>query len=378
MVEGRPVLPLEDVHLWAAKFALCSEAEPLVSVKELPSYDDLNFHIRTARDEEYVLKAHNGAIAAGSAQRLLAQNRFISRLRDAGLPVPAVVSTKEGVASLPMAAPGVPEANQAAHVRILTYLPGQIIPNEEPKSDAFLQAVGRLCGQLTKALRGFEDEGAVWDWDWHMKNVASACEARVSYVADPERRALARRLIESYRSAFTAEVMAQLPHSVIHSDLNDTNLLFEGDEVVGILDFGDSIYSCTVFDLGVAAGYYALAQADPMRVFSEVLRGYLREAELSDSELGVLYHAAYGRVLLSVCFSAQSCAAEPDNEYLAHTSEPGWAVLSKLKDVTPAAALERFRAVQAEVSSEKRGKPAAESQPKRQKLAGADPNETQT
>ena len=46
--------------------------------------------------------------------------------------------------------------------------------------------------------------------------------------------------------ALSTEAIARLPHSVLHADLNDTNLLFEGDKVVGVLDFGDSIYSCTV------------------------------------------------------------------------------------------------------------------------------------
>merc|ERR1712232_1179561 len=97
---------------------------------------------------------------------------------------------------------------------------------------------------------------------------------------------------------------------------------------------------------------------DPLWVFCEVLRGYLQEADLSEEELAVLYYAAYGRVLLSVCMGAEKCAAEPDNEYLAHTSEPGWAVLSKLADVTGEEALARFDRVRHEVRDAKRQKTA--------------------
>merc|ERR1712032_1456045 len=46
----------------------------------------------------------------------------------------------------------------------------------------------------------------------------------------------------------------------------------------GILDFGDSIYSCTVFEPAVAAGYYSLGQEDPMLVLCSVLQGYTRAA----------------------------------------------------------------------------------------------------
>eukprot|EP00928_Gymnodinium_smaydae_P039489 TRINITY_DN26973_c0_g1_i1.p1 TRINITY_DN26973_c0_g1~~TRINITY_DN26973_c0_g1_i1.p1 ORF type:complete len:361 (+),score=80.02 TRINITY_DN26973_c0_g1_i1:96-1178(+) len=350
MVEGRPVLPKDDVAYWAGLYGLCDDQRPLAALREFASYDDVMYHITTAEGEEYILKAHNGAIEAGSPSRLKAQNRLIERLRSRGLPVPAVVVAPSGEDSMPMSRrPGAPEPNKVAHVRVLTYLQGNILPNNEPKSDEFLQTVGAVCGRITRALEGFEDEGARWDWDWNMKHVASVCEAKLHFVSDPARRDLAREFVASYRAAFSPEVLASLPHSVIHSDLNDTNLLFDEGKVVGVLDFGDSIYACTVFDVGVAAGYYALGQADPLRVFAEVLRGYLREASLSAEELSVFYHAAYGRVLLSVCMSAQQTAAEPDNEYLAHTSEPGWAVLTQLRGVSAEAALERFRAVVADV-----------------------------
>lgn len=281
-------------------------------------------------------------------KRLQAQDRIIERLRAQGLPVPETLRALDGAAALPMAEPGAPPENQAAHVRVLSYLSGDIVPNEEPKSPEFLQAVGATVGRITRALAGFEDEGAKWDSDWHMKNVAAACSARVQYITNPERRALAERYIASYAAALTPEVLAAMPHSVTHCDVNDTNLLFRNGEVVGILDFGDSIYTCTVFDVGIAAGYYSLAQENPLDVFEEVLRGYLSRAPLSDAELEAFFHVAYGRILLSVCFSAQSCTAEPDNEYLAHTSEPGWAVITKLKDVSPADTLERFRRIAAE------------------------------
>jgi len=165
---------------------------------------------------------------------------------------------------------------------------------------------------------------------------------------------VADHFVESYSKALTPEVMGALPHSVLHSDLNDTNLLFKDEEAIGILDFGDSIYGCTIFELGIAAGYYALGQTDPVFVFCEVLRGYLAETPLSDPELEAFYHVAYGRMLLSGSMSAEGCAAEPDNEYLAHTADPCWNALTKLKDVTPADALARFRDVQAEVQSRKR------------------------
>lgn len=341
------MLSADEVSKWAEKFGLCTseEGRGLALVKELPSYDDLNFHIKTHDGSEYVLKAHNGFIESGTDVRLLAQNRFIDKLHASGLPVPSVIATRDGVTMLHMGEIGAAEANQKAHVRVLTYLKGDIVPNKVPKSADFLHSVGELCGRLTCALERFEDDAMKWDWEWNMKNVASVCTAQLKYVLDKERRAIAEKFIASYAKALNADVIAKLPHSVIHSDLNDTNLLFRDSSVVGVLDFGDSIYSCTIFELGIAAGYYSLDQQDPLWVFGEVLRGYLTQRQLSDLERSVFYHAAYGRVLLSVCMSAKSCAAEPDNEYLAHTSEPGWKVLQTLSSVTPDDALKHFQSI---------------------------------
>jgi len=351
MVEGRPEIALGQVENWAAKFGLCGKAgdQGLAKVKEYPSYEDVNFYVKAHDGREFVLKAHNGFVEAGTLARLEAQNRFITRLESQGLPVPSVVKTPEGLSTLSMAEAGACAANQKAHVRVLTYLPGNLAEMESPKSQAMLGNIGSVVGRMTKACKGFEDEDAKWDWEWNMKNVPSACSSKVHYVQDPARRALADRYIESYGQALNAETMAKLPHSVIHSDLNDTNLLFEGESMVGVLDFGDSIYSCTVFDLGIAAGYYSMGQEDPLWVFCEVLRGYLQEADFTEEELAVLYHVCYGRVLLSVCMGAEKIHEEPDNEYLAHTSDPGFAVLKKLEGVSGEEALTRFRQVRDEV-----------------------------
>lgn len=44
-----------------------------------------------------------------------------------------------------------------------------------------------------------------------------------------------------------------------------------------------------------------------------------------------------------MAFAAENSTLEPDNEYLAHTSEPGWAVLAALSDERPV--LERLQRV---------------------------------
>lgn len=331
-VVGRPRLSVEDRALLAARFGL--PAEGLV-FKELPSYEDLNLRVTAPDGRRYVLKLHNGTLASGSRKRLEAQDRFINRLRERGLPVCSVLEGKEGsMIPIEPAAPGQPPPL----ARMLTFVEGEHYSSDSVMSKRLLQGVGEVAGRIASALVGFEDPDQHWTWDWDMKEVPRVVQSCLQYVKDEGRRELATRLADEYRDFFSADLIAKLPHSVIHSDLNDTNLLFNKDGITlaGILDFGDTIYNCSIFDPAIAAGYCSLGQKDPMRVFEEVLRGYASAAPapVSDDEVRAFFQAARGRVLLSVSKSAEGCAAEPDNEYLAHTSEPGWAVLSQIGKIS--------------------------------------------
>lgn len=326
-----------------ARFGLPSES---LKIKDLPSYDDLNFHVTTAEGKGYVLKVHNSTLPSGTQDRLKGQNKMIERLRKSDLPVPEIIRTPDGEEVLPIKAKveGAPEPN----MRILSYLQGEIVENNTPKSVEFLRKVGALVGKVARALHGFEEPNLKWTWEWDMKTVAETVVAKLPFIGNEGRRGLATKLAAEY--AEFVKRTSGLPHSVIHSDLNDTNLLWssqEGGDIVGILDFGDAIHSCSAFDPAIAAGYYCLGQPNPLVVLTEVLAGYLETAPhgMSDEEVRCYFHGARGRVLLSVSCSAEKQHLEPDNEYLAHTAEPGWAVLEALTRIGTEPALEALLSV---------------------------------
>ena len=64
----------------------------------------------------------------------------------------------------------------------------------------------------------------------------------------------------------------RLPHSVIHNDANDYNVLIEDGRMSGLLDFGDLVHSATVCDLAIALAYTMLHErirwAPPPRRFA--------------------------------------------------------------------------------------------------------------
>ncbi len=73
---------------------------------------------------------------------------------------------------------------------------------------------------------------------------------------------------------------ADLPQGLIHGDANDHNILVSGDQVTGLIDFGDATYSQLIHELAIAITYIMMSDKDPIRAASLVVKGYHEENRL--------------------------------------------------------------------------------------------------
>lgn len=84
------------------------------------------------------------------------------------------------------------------------------------------------------------------------------------------------------------EVRDQLEPGMIHGDFNEQNILVDEmngkSRIKAILDFGDSHYSCYLYELAIAMTYIMLLKRD-IRVGGHVIAGYLNVKPISDTEL---------------------------------------------------------------------------------------------
>jgi Ser/Thr protein kinase RdoA (MazF antagonist) len=87
-------------------------------------------------------------------------------------------------------------------------------------------------------------------------------------------------------------------------------------ELVGLLDFGDMVYSYTIGNLAIAIAYVVLDKADPRQAANEVVEGYRNEFSLLDNELEALWSLVLMRLCMSVCLAAYQQQQRPENEYL--------------------------------------------------------------
>ena len=169
----------------------------------------------------------------------------------------------------------------------------------------------------------------------------------VDLIDDPAGRDLVRRFLERYR-AHTEPQLPDLRCAVIHSDANDYNVLVGAaanwrQEVTGVIDFGDMVYTQTVNEVAIACAYAMLDKADPLAAAKSIVGGYHQVYPLTEPELAVLFDLIRMRLCMSVCHCAHQSHQEPENEYLRISEKPAWALLRKLADSHPRLAGYMFR-----------------------------------
>ena len=266
------------------------------SAHELPSERDRNFLLTGGAGEKFVLKIAN---AREEVEVLEAQNAMLSHLAERVSFCPRVVPALSGEEIVVV---------ENHLVRVLSYLPGRPLGTVEVQTRELLQDFGRKLGQLSAALVSFDHPGFHRDFYWDL----AKGDQVVRQFGQRIGAAWLRELVMGVRVG----ALDDLRRSVIHADANDYNVLVEENKVVGLIDFGDVVYSYTVGDLAIAVAYVVLGKEDPFAAAAPVIEGYQEEFELTKSELDALWALVRLRLCMSVCIAAYQQEKNPENEYL--------------------------------------------------------------
>ena len=313
------------------------------TIRSLPSDRDQNFYLETAAKQQFVLKI---ASAAEDEAVLDFQNQVLARMQqqpELAAYFPQLCLSKDGQE---MAV--VEDVNGRSHlVRLLTYLPGIPLAKVNPHTPQLLAEYGRFLGRMDAALQDFMHPAMQRDLHWDLAQAGRIIRQHRSDVRDPQQRAL----VDAFLNQFEEQVTPQLPHlrrSVIHNDGNDYNVLVSADkkaprQIAGLIDFGDMLYTCTIFELAIACAYVMLDKTDPLAAAAQVVAGFHSAHPLTPQEVGLLYTLITARLCTSVTLSAYQRAQEPDNAYLSISAQPAWALLHKLADAPPQLAHFIFR-----------------------------------
>lgn len=264
-------------------------------------YDD-NFHLKGSA--EYILKVMREGCDRAFVEMQIAAMEHLGESRVAG---------------------GIREYNGRI-VWMLHWLPGKLLAETKYHSPRFLQNYGRLLARTDAKLATFDHLRAHRELKWDLKR-AFWIREYLHLTADPS-------LIE--RVLAMAPDLESLPHSVIHGDANDYNVLVNGDEAV-LIDFGDLHYTATVCELAIASAYVALNKKDPLIAIRDLVAGY------QPQEIEALFPLILLRLAVSVVNSAHRKTLYPNDPYITISEKPAWEALTALSTIHPRFASHVFR-----------------------------------
>ena len=300
------------------------------TVRPLPSDRDQNFYLEEASGVAFVLKI---ASAAEDDAVLDFQNQVLLRLATCHLPpatFPQPLAAHDSQLITPVG---------SYHIRLLTYLPGVPLAEVKPHTAELLAQAGRFLAEMDTALLEFSHLAMHRDLQWDLQHATQTIGRYLHLITDPEKRALIELFVGRFKQSVEPH-LSDLRHSVIQNDGNDYNLLVSADKkaprhVVGLIDFGDMVYSCTVFEAAIAAAYAMLDKNDPTAAAAQLISGYHAVLPLTEQELQLLPTLIAIRLCISVSISAYQQSQEPDNTYLSISERPAWDLLQRLAAIPP-------------------------------------------
>jgi 4-aminobutyrate aminotransferase-like enzyme/Ser/Thr protein kinase RdoA (MazF antagonist) len=322
-VEDRPRLPAATVsRAVQTLYGLDGMLQPL------PAEWDQNFRLDAGDAGRFVVKIANRGIPAAI---LDFQNAAMTRIAEDGSTArcPRVVGNLSGASVSMVAAPDGGEFR----LRLLTYLPGRPMAQLRPLDRASLDRLGNALGDVDRCLADFIHPAMDRELSWDLRR-AAWISAHIGAIADPRNRAMVEQILLQYCGR-VVPALDQLPMSVIHNDANDENVLLAagpdgGQQVAGLLDFGDMVRSHTVNELAIACAYAILGAADPLAVIAALAAGYHRARPLRDDEMEVLFPLICTRLCVSVTTSAIAAREDPDNSHRQITDRDAWEMLARL------------------------------------------------
>ncbi len=292
---------------------------------------DDNFLAVTGNGEKRILKImHDGC----KEQRVDLQCRAIAHLADTAgqLNLPRVIPTKAGQ---PYTVVSVDSVDRV--VWSLVFCPGTLLANFTPHTDEVMRSFGRTMGLIDVGLKSFTHPAMRQGHQWELTR-AAASRSLVQHLTGD-----AARQVDSVLRRFenvTAEKLERLPHSVIHNDANDDNVLVNVPEdgcgvVDGLIDFGDITYQPTVCEVAIALAYAVLNKDDPLTVCARFLEAYNEIKPLRGDELAVLFDLIMTRLAVNIAIAAARRIEDPDDPYNSANTDPAIRALSLLADYSP-------------------------------------------
>jgi len=300
-----------------------------VKVKQLPGYIDLNYRLIDSSGLSYILKIAN---ADEPLHELEMQNQlmdFLSQKSPTSFDFPRPIKDQTGQDIVTL----VDGQSQPRYMRLLTYVDGIFFAHHPDITGEHYQQLGTNIGLLNQQLSSFEHPSAHRFLDWDLKHALQVIHKKIEFIKAPNQVNQIEQIVAIIDNQLTP-FADQLPQAVIHNDINNYNLLLNGDtpqsKISGLIDFGDMVYTYQINELAIACTYALLDQKDPIDVIKKITQANHQQQALTPTEVWVLFPLILARLATSVCNSSQAIIDDPTNDYLLISAKPAWQAIEAL------------------------------------------------
>lgn len=347
-----------------------------VNVENLPSYDDANFVI-TLRNEKnvenfYLLKIHNGvesqqyhecSTSTSSIHLQISIQNFLSH-PSSPISTNFPVQTKKGsfTCSYTLGVHSRAYSPFLLVIRLMKYIPGYTLSSCINRSfQSYLQTiylliqVGKYAGQTTLQLDKFTQSdktgmsaGQKRNHAWDVRHTDQLLPFLSYFLNDYQIRLLINVITTFQENILNPiySITRSYRMGLIHGDANTDNFLCTSQgTILGILDFGDAVWTYKVCEVSIVMAYammtpYALnlENQDQTRYISSaaaILYGFHQYYPLLPTERKTLYIFVAVRVVCSIVWGTYSYFQNRENEYVQKNLKNAWRVLEFLWAETP-------------------------------------------
>lgn len=296
-----------------------------VIAKPLSGERDRNFLIEDRAGWSAILKFYN---TLDDTESRALQHAVLHHLHtsDPTCPVPTIYPTKMGTEEAEFI-----HAGQRIAVAMISRLTGEN-PAAEDRTPQLRADVGRVIGQLSRGLAGFDHPCARRAILWDMMLVAELRHL-CAFIENPERRDRMMDWLAHFASETRPEAR-RLPHQVIHNDLSLSNMMVDPHrrhQVVGVIDFGDVVHAPRVNEFAIAASYFITASGDPIAEIAEIFNGIGSAPTLEPQEIALVPELIKARLATRILLSGWRARLFPSNQaYILRSNRSAWELWDRL------------------------------------------------
>lgn len=216
-------------------------------------------------------------------------------LADAGLPAPEIVKTVNGADYL--------QDGEIYFIMLKRNKSHQLKCDDVLADTSLAYIIGENIAKLHKALKGFDEEGYtqvnIYD------NSVNALPKLKNGID------LSAKFICDYEIVF-GEIFDKLPKQIIHRDINPSNMIFDGGEFNGFIDFDLSEVNIRIFDICYCATSIlsecfngSVSKTKWLEILNNLINGYNSIEPLSEYEQQAIPYVIYSIQIICIAYFTQ-------------------------------------------------------------------------